>query len=79
MKRLLEFLEDGRGKLSSRKFAFLLWCMAVLVAWVWFSCLNSEMQNPPPEIKWIIGSLGGAYIGGNYIEKRKKNNEEKRD
>lgn len=78
MKKLLEFVEDRKGKLSSRKLAFLLWCLSILVAWIWLSYLKNEMQDLPPEIKWIIGALGGAYISGNYIE-NKRDNEEKSD
>lgn len=77
MKRISQLIEDKTGKLSSRKFAFIMWCGAVLTIWTWLSIEKREILNLPTEIKWIIGALGGTYIGGNYIEKKNEAPEEK--
>lgn len=68
--KLIQLIQDCNGKPSSRKLVFLLWCISVLIIWIWLSYIKNEMQNLPEEIKWIIGALGGTYIGGNYLEKK---------
>jgi hypothetical protein len=64
-----DIIKDDSGKLSARKLMFLVWCFFVLVVWIYLSWTKAQMQDLPPEIKWIIGLLAGTYISGNYIEK----------
>lgn len=65
-----DLIRDCNGKLSTRKLMFLVWTFFVLVIWLWLSYTKNEIQSLPDSIQWIIGILGGTYLGGNYLEKK---------
>lgn len=66
-----DIIRDSNGKFSVRKTIFLLWGFTTLLIWLWLSYIKNELQPLPDSIQWIFGILGGTYIGGNYLEKKK--------
>lgn len=65
MKRLLEFLEEPQGGLSSCRLTLMLWTLGVLTCWVVVSIQKQALQ-PLDE---SVTTLTGILISGKVVQR----------
>lgn len=67
--KLLEFVQDKSGKLSTSRLSFLLWSTGALIIWIYLTYHNRAMADVPEGVRWILGLLIGNRVGQKYLDK----------
>jgi hypothetical protein len=68
--RLLQFLQEDNGNLSSTRLLFLSWGFVVLFSWSYLSIAKNAIQPVDSSVAAILGSLGVTKIVQKFTEEK---------
>lgn len=67
--KILEFLQEDNGALSSTRLLFLIWGVGGFINWIVLSLRSSAMQNLSWEYIGLLLSLGAVKVVQKFGEK----------
>lgn len=73
MQKLLELISDRKGKLSTSRLGFLVWCLGTFGLFVYLTYIDSKMPELPSSIQWILGILAANRFRENYLSNKGSN------
>jgi len=69
LNKLIEFLQDPGGNISSNRLAFLLWTLGVLVTWIIVSISSKSLQPVDSSVAAVLGILMTGKVAQKFGEK----------
>lgn len=71
--RILELLEDRKGKLSPYKLSFLLGAVIFIGGWLSVTILNHNLPEIPNSVSLFLGVLASGQLGSSFLANKNSN------
>lgn len=68
--KILELIQDRKGKLSATKLSFLTGTFVFLSGWIYICIKTGVIQEVPTSISTFIGIIGANQLGQSYLKNK---------
>lgn len=68
--KILELIEDRKGKLSAIKLSFLAGAFIFLIGWLYVCIKDAKVEEMPNSLALFLGVLGANQLGQTYLKNK---------